>query len=141
MVEIPAEVGFPTDRGRRVRAQDDVDDFGRTLQVDIPDTNPDQFDAVDLVGRNPVEDRRRRILLRARSAVIDKDIAGSATEAALLTAIVERESRYPIDHVEGRIWLIPGEKLRLVSDDAGLARLPRRCSRGVSRLLGKDRRG
>ncbi|MND96751.1 hypothetical protein D3C80_890530 [compost metagenome] len=83
--------------------QDDVGDDRIALHVDAGGAAADQFDALDLSGDSAAQDVGAGVVLGRRARTVDQDVADRAFKAAGAVAVVDREARHAVDHVQRRI--------------------------------------
>ncbi|MNL12515.1 hypothetical protein D3C87_1333850 [compost metagenome] len=118
--------------------QDDVGDDRIALHVDAGGAAADQFDALDLSGNSAAQDVGASVVLGRRARAVDQDVADRAFKAAGAVAVVDREARHAVDHVQRRIGAGVGEEVGGEDQDAlvlGLGGL------GRARRVGESRRG
>ncbi|MNS49239.1 hypothetical protein D3C72_818420 [compost metagenome] len=121
--------------------QDDVGDDRIALHVDAGGAAADQFDALDLGGDGAAQDVGAGVVLGRRARAVDQDVADRAFKAAGAVAVVDREARHAVDHVQRRIGAGVGEEVRREDQDAGVAGLGQLARRRRSGFGGQGRRG
>src|SRR5690606_8774487 len=101
--------------------QDDVGHHGIALHLDAGGAAADQLDPLDLGGHGAAQDVGAGVVLGGRAGAVDQDVADRAFEAARAVAVVDREARHPVDHVQGGVRPGVGEEVGGEDQDALVA--------------------